>query len=224
MTFTQHITTVIVVVLLLPACNNSDNANISLDTPNIEDKVVNNKTLEEGIDSKNSLDKKPSAISFQTIEWTELMPEGDIEALLNPPSYITDIEDGSLEDQISNQLQNAIGAASDDRYQKALVSTGIIEEMNNRAVRIPGFIVPLEFSDDQSITQFFLVPFFGACIHIPPPPPNQIILVDYPQGLKLENLYTPFWISGILETSVTTNDVATSAYSMSMHIYEAYSE
>ena len=120
------------------------------------------------------------ASEFQTLEWTDLIPEDDLQALLNPPSYIAEIEDGSLEDQISNQIQNSISNAADDRYQQALVSTKVVTDMNNVAVRIPGYIVPLEFNDDQAVTQFFLVPFFGACIHVPPPPPNQIILVDSP--------------------------------------------
>ena len=161
---------------------------------------------------------------FRTVEWTDLMPKEDLDALLNPPSYVTDVEDGSFEDQISSQIQNGITAASGDRYQQALASTRIILEMDGKAIRIPGFIVPLEFDDEQTITQFFLVPFFGACIHVPPPPPNQIIFVNYPQGLKLDALYDPFWISGILKTSLVENDMAIAAYSMQMQSFEVYTE
>ena len=164
------------------------------------------------------------ATEFRTLEWTDLIPEDDLQALLNPPSYIADIEDGSLEDQISNQIKNSINSAADERYQQALVSTQVVTEMNNLAVRIPGFIVPLEFNDDQAVTQFFLVPFFGACIHVPPPPPNQIILVDSPGGLSLDTLYDPFWISGTLRTSLTENELASAAYSMSLAEYERYTE
>ncbi len=161
---------------------------------------------------------------FKTIEWPDLIPQDDLEALLNPPDYLNDIEDGSFEDQITGQIQNTIAAARDDRYQQALVSTNIKPEMDGQSIRIPGFIVPLEFDDDQIITQFFLVPFFGACIHVPPPPPNQIIFVNFPKGLKLEALYDPFWISGKLNTTLTQNDLATSAYAMEMVSYEAYTE
>ncbi len=163
-----------------------------------------------------------SASDFTTIEWTDLMPEEDLNALLNPPSYISEIEDGSEQDQIDSQLRNNDGNEKADRYQRALNSTNIIPEMNGSAVRIPGFIVPLEFDDEQTITQFFLVPFFGACLHLPPPPPNQIILVTSESGFTLEALYDPFWISGILETSLTENDIATAAYTMKMHFIEMY--
>jgi len=161
---------------------------------------------------------------FDTIDWVDLIPPEELEILMNPPSYITEIEDGSVEDQISSQIKSALGGAGDDRYQQALVSTNVNAEMNNSLVRIPGFIVPLEFDEEQTVTQFFLVPYFGACLHMPPPPPNQIILVEYAQGLKLEELYTPFWISGRLSTSVSENDMATSAYSMELMDYELYTE
>jgi hypothetical protein len=143
---------------------------------------------------------------------------------LNPPSYISEIEDGSAEDQISNQLNGAIEDASEARYMEALVSTRVIDEMDGAMVRIPGFVVPLEFNEEHSLTQFFLVPYFGACLHMPPPPPNQIILVDAPTGLQQEGLYQPFWISGRLSTAISENDMATSAYSIQLLDYEPYSE
>ena len=161
---------------------------------------------------------------FKTIEWPDLMPKEDLDVLLNPPDYVAEIEDGSEEDQISNQIKNSITAANDDRYQQALVSTKIKSEMNGQSIRIPGYIVPLEFNDDMVVTEFFLVPFFGACIHVPPPPPNQIIYVRYPKGLKLDALQDPFWISGVLQTSLIENDMATAAYAMDMQNYEVYSQ
>ena len=99
---------------------------------------------------------------------------------------------------------------------------GKFEEMDGKKVKIPGFIVPLEFDDNQVVTKFFLVPFFGACIHVPPPPPNQIIYVDAPNGVELTALYDPFWISGTLNTTIVENDVATSAYAMTMDKIENY--
>ena len=164
------------------------------------------------------------ANTFETIEWTDLIPKDDLEALLNPPESLNEIEDGSEQDQISSQLQAAIAQASDSRYQQALSSTNIKPEYNNRRIRIPGFIVPLEFNEQQVISSFFLVPFFGACIHVPPPPPNQIIYAEYKHGLKLEALYDPFWIEGTLKTTLTENDVATAAYSITVNTVSPYTE
>ena len=163
--------------------------------------------------------------SFETIEWVSLIPEDVLEILLNPPEYISDIEDGSADDTISSQIKNALTAASDDKYQQALVSTEVNADMNGAMVRIPGFVVPLEFNDDQTVTQFFLVPYFGACLHMPPPPPNQIILVNAAgQGIPMPDLYVPFWISGKLETTISENEIAMSAYSLEMMAHEIYDE
>ena len=161
---------------------------------------------------------------YRTIEWTDLIPAELLDILMNPPQYVTDTEDGSIEDQISSQIKNSLAAANDDPYQQALVSTEVKSEMDGAKIRLPGFIVPLEFDEEQTITQFFLVPYFGACLHMPPPPPNQIVLVNYAKGMQLEELYTPFWISGELSTTVSENDIATSAYSMQMKEFEIYKE
>ncbi len=201
-------------LLMLQACEKSTAGDATQQqVPLLQE--VPKKTLQEGAESKPSNKGESSSLlsklEFKTIEWPELMPKDDLEALLNPPDYLDDVEDGSIEDQISNQVQNALLAANDDRYQQALSSTRIIAEMDGQAIRIPGYIVPLEYDDKQAITQFFLVPFFGACLHLPPPPPNQIIFVESDKGLQIDALYEPFWISGVLKASLVDNDTATSA-------------
>lgn len=162
--------------------------------------------------------EKPSQGKYTEIEWVDLIPEADLDALSNPPEYLNDIQDGSFEDQlssqISNQITDSLAQAADSRYQQALISTEIKPEYNNRKIRLPGFIVPLQTNKEQRVTEFFLVPYFGACIHVPPPPPNQIVYVTYPKGVDLKTLYDPFWISGTLSTKIKSNDLGTSAYAM----------
>tara|TARA_A100001011_G_C14036181_1_gene725845 strand:- start:24 stop:650 length:627 start_codon:yes stop_codon:yes gene_type:complete len=177
-----------------------------------------------GSSQQTSSDLSNQISNYETIDWIDLIPKEDLDILLNPPSYITDVEDGSIEDKIGSQLKTDPVAVENDRYQQALISKSIKPEMDEKKVRVPGFIVPLEFNDEQIITEFFLVPYFGACIHMPPPPPNQIIYVKYPKGLILEALYHPFWISGKLKTSLIENDMATAAYTLDMENYEPYSE
>ncbi|MDA9941714.1 DUF3299 domain-containing protein [Luminiphilus sp.] len=160
---------------------------------------------------------------FETVEWPDLMPPEVLAILLNPPEYIAEIEDGSAEDQISSQMKSAVNQSEEDAYQKALVSTDVNENLDGAMIRIPGFVVPLEFDEEQTISQFFLVPYFGACLHMPPPPPNQIILVNAPKGIQMSALYDPFWIEGQLSTSFQENDMATSAYAMQLKRIEPYS-
>lgn len=173
-----------------------------------------------------SQDEKAGVVNgYRTIEWTDLMPKEDLDALLNPPEYLIEIADGSAEDQIASQVQMAIAQAGDSRYQQALVSTSVVPVFDGKAIRLPGFIVPLDFGDErQQVTRFFLVPYFGACIHLPPPPPNQIIYAEYDKGFKLESLYEPFWLSGVLSTTLTENDTATSAYTIQVDRLEPYTE
>lgn len=168
--------------------------------------------------------EKVAPVNYRDVEWTDLMPKEDLDALLKPPEDLTNIPDGSEMDLISSQISNAALQANSSRYQQALTSTRVVESFNNLQIRIPGFIVPVDFDDNQMTTRFFLVPYFGACIHVPPPPPNQIILVDYPQGIKVNELYDAFQISGLLKTSLFQHEMATSAYLLDAAKVEPYVE
>ena len=177
--------------------------------------------------SQNNIDvqaQDTDLSNFEEIEWTELMPAEDLEALQNPPDYIMDIEEGSAEDKVVNQGEKPTDMFFDDEYQRALLSTTVVSEMDGKAIRIPGFIVPLEFNDDKTVSQFFLVPFFGACIHVPPPPPNQVIHVTSSFGVKLENLYTPHWVSGVVNSVFIENEIASATYAMDAVDVEVYWE
>ena len=64
-------------------------------------------------------------------------------------------------------------------------------------MRIPGYLLPLEF-DGAGVSEFLLVPYVGACIHAPPPPPNQIVHVRLEGSYATSELYTPVWVAGLL--------------------------
>lgn len=159
---------------------------------------------------------------FRSVEWTELMPAEDLQALMSPPEYASGVEEGSEEDKFSLVITEAMSKGFDEDYMRAMNSTKTVAELNGVAVRIPGFVVPLSMAEDQSVNEFFLVPYYGACLHMPPPPPNQMIYVKLEGGLKLESLYDPFWLSGILRSTITENDTAQSAYQMEVLDYELY--
>lgn len=190
---------------------------------------------------------------YRTVDWIDLLPPLDLQALQNAPEVshgdvdlgATDIISQDLENISSGNLSSESSESipfgdefamteedffdsgpglAEEAYQSALQSTNIVEELDGQSLRLPGFIVPLEFDDDLTITEFFVVPYFGACIHMPPPPPNQMVLVTAEEGFQLDNLYTPFWISGEMSAEVTTNALGTSAYSMTMDKLERYEE
>ena len=80
-------------------------------------------------------------------------------------------------------------------------------ELNGTPVRIPGYLLPLEFDGDK-VTEFFLVPYVGACIHTPPPPPNQIVHVKTDEGYTTDGgLYTPVWVSGTMKSEQTKSNL-----------------
>ncbi len=160
--------------------------------------------------------------AYKELEWIDLLPQEDLDALMNPPQYIDEIVDGSEEDVLASQLSAAENELAGGRWEEALVSTRVVESLDGAAIRLPGFIVPLEFGEDEKVTKFFLVPYFGACLHMPPPPPNQIVYAEYADGLELASIYNPFWLEGKLATTLTENEVARSAYYMAVDRLEPF--
>lgn len=83
-----------------------------------------------------------------------------------------------------------------------------------RAVRLPGYVVPLANAQDGRLTEFLFVPYYGACIHVPPPPPNQIVHVLLAQPITMPDMYSPFFLAGTLSAERTDDALAGSAYTM----------
>ena len=146
-----------------------------------------------------------SAAEFRELMWEDLMSPTDLAAILNAPLLSHDSY--GWEDQLG-------GDSEGDAYKNALQSFDVNPEVLDERIMIPGFIVPTEYNDDKRITAFFLVPYFGACIHLPPPPPNQIIHVTFEEGVSLDDSYEPHMVMGELTSEVTRNNLADSAYSI----------
>jgi hypothetical protein len=73
-------------------------------------------------------------------------------------------------------------------------------ELNGKKIRLPGYLLPLEF-EDKKVTEFLLVPWVGACIHTPPPPPNQIVHVKLAKGFDIgDEVFTAVWVNGVMKT------------------------
>jgi hypothetical protein len=96
------------------------------------------------------------------------------------------------------------------------------KQLDGANVKIPGFIVPLDIGKDGLVSEFFLVPYFGACIHVPPPPPNQIVFVKMAKGIALDSIYEAYWITGKMKLSNKTTRLGAAAYSLSGEKVEIY--
>ena len=97
-----------------------------------------------------------------------------------------------------------------------------MKELDGKRIRVPGYVVPFDFNADAEHTEFLLVPYFGACLHTPPPPPNQIIFVKAAVAAKIENIYEPVWLEGTLKTGEFLNDLGNSAYELNLSKLEPY--
>ncbi|MFC6441226.1 DUF3299 domain-containing protein [Bowmanella sp. JS7-9] len=97
----------------------------------------------------------------------------------------------------------------------------VIDSFNGKLVKVPGFVVPLE-GDKNTFSEILLVPYFGACIHVPPPPSNQIIYVKFAEPVPIDNLYDPIWVVGVLSTETWQGDIATTGYRLAAQTVELY--
>ncbi|MEM7257157.1 MAG: DUF3299 domain-containing protein [Pseudomonadota bacterium] len=100
----------------------------------------------------------------------------------------------------------------------------VVPELNGKRVKIPAFVVPLD-GDEDSLTELLLVPYFGACIHVPPPPSNQIIYYNSEKSsvdVESLDLYRPVWATGTLITEETAHDLAQIGYRMDIEFLEEY--
>ncbi len=91
------------------------------------------------------------------------------------------------------------------------VSTNLRTILSNK-VEVPGFVIPLD-DNAQRFDEFFLVPFLGACIHTPPPPPNQIVHVQMTNPIDA-SLWDPLWVKGTLRVGSTDSPFGKVAYQM----------
>ncbi len=91
--------------------------------------------------------------------------------------------------------------------KQLIADNTMVEELNAASVKIPGYALPLEYGDNNLVTEFLLVPYVGACIHTPPPPPNQIVHVRSERGIEMNSLFEPLLVSGQLAVKQSEQDL-----------------
>lgn len=135
---------------------------------------------------------KASGTDASEIDWLELMPPEDIKKLQELPAV------------------DHTGMISAEQF----MSFNTVKELDGRKGRIAGYVVPIETNEAGELTSFFLVPYFGACIHVPPPPPNQIVYAKLDKAIPVPDMYAPQWVEGTLVIERTDNEIGASAYTM----------
>ncbi|MBO3275269.1 DUF3299 domain-containing protein [Pseudomonas schmalbachii] len=148
--------------------------------------------------------------SPRELSWSELIPKG-----APPPPPPVALHDLS-------QLADALSAESGPAARQQPVRAPVVKELDGLEVKLPGYVVPLEVDDKGMVSQFLLVPYYGACIHVPPPPANQIVYVHGAKGLKMDDLYQPFWVEGRLKVEAMESDLAEAGYQLQSNAIKPY--
>lgn len=96
-----------------------------------------------------------------------------------------------------------------------------LAKLDGKLVKLPGFVVPLD-DDDQGLSEFLLVPSPQACIHVPPPPPNQMVMTRMKSGKAPKRSWGPVWIKGRLHIASSDSQYGKISYMLHGDSAEPY--
>lgn len=152
-----------------------------------------------------------SADTVRELDWDALIP-----ADWNPQALMDqyDADELSDTDPKAQELMKEIKRLWDE--------APVVKSLDGQRVKLPGFVVPLEMNA-KSINEFLLVPYYGACIHVPPPPTNQTVHVIAPSGHPFEGeLFDTVWVTGELTVEKYSNDMGDAGYRIQAGSIEPY--
>jgi len=143
---------------------------------------------------------------YKTIDWNDLMPDPWVKEMTKDMAAMSKLS--YLQDS-SDEATKAMSA-----IRKKLDEAPIVKAQLNKKVRIPGYAVPLDAERSEK-REFLLVPYFGACIHTPPPPANQIVLVRPTAQSKIKKMpesMDVLWVEGELKEGRVSTGQGVSGY------------
>ncbi|MDW3687220.1 DUF3299 domain-containing protein [Cupriavidus sp. CV2] len=148
--------------------------------------------------------------ALREIDWQALLPKG-----WDPLAPFKGLKLDALEDG-DPRAQIALYRAR--QYWK---NAPVESRIDGAAVRIAGFVVSLD-GEGEAIREFLLVPYFGACIHVPPPPANQVIHVRTDKPLAGLRTMDTVWISGAMRVERADTMMGHAGYAMPAARVEPY--
>lgn len=140
----------------------------------------------------------------EPLAWNDLLPEGYV----LDKQEVFDGKDISGLSDFSPEAQRLM-----DRLQQVLNAAPPVPQLDGQRVSLSGFMVPLQ-REGRQVTRFFLVPWYGSCIHAPPPPANQMVQVVIHEAHPFNRLFTTVQVSGVLALEYTEHRLGTSAYTL----------
>jgi hypothetical protein len=164
-----------------------------------------------GCDHASPTSSPPGAENpARTLEWDELMP-----ADFQPGALFEGVDLARLADDDPKALELMA------KLREMWDAAPVVEALHGAQIRLPGFAIPLE-TDGQSARLFLLVPYYGACIHVPPPPANQTVLVEAPGGASIQRVFDAVWVTGRLAVEPVKTDLAKAGYTLIATQVEPY--
>lgn len=143
-----------------------------------------------------------AAFAVTEVTWEDLIPPG--------VPYSEIIGEGELDE--FNDTWNPIFDEN---------ATKLNETLDGALIKLPGFIVPFDLSPD-GVTEFLLVPYMGACIHTPPPPANQLVMVNTKTPWPVDRPWDAVWVTGTMRTQLQSTNLGQTGYALSAVSMELY--
>ena len=147
---------------------------------------------------------------FKEKTWDDLMPKS-----WDPMASLKGLKLENLQDSDPRAMEAL------QKIRDAWNNAPIEPSLNGERIRIPGFVIPLEKSGNK-VSEFLLVPYFGACIHTPPPPPNQIIHVKVSKPIANMRTMDTMWVSGLMQTRASATEMGQAGYQLKAERVEPY--
>ena len=151
----------------------------------------------------------PSPSAARELKWTDLLPKD-----WNPDRLFTGLGKFRDGDPRADALL--------EKIRKEWDNAPIVKELDGTQVRLPGFLVMLE-GNSGGVTEFLLVPYFGACIHVPPPPANQIVHVLPERPVPESMAMGPLWVTGTIRNVHADTKMGSAGYRITGAKVEKYS-
>jgi len=157
--------------------------------------------------------KADAPAGVKQLQWDDLVP----------PDY--------RPDEVLKKYSKKLGRMRDDDPEAKKMLEEIRESWNNaplvkaldgKTVKLAGYVVPLE-GDGKTVKEFLIVPYYGACVHVPPPPSNQVVHVLAPgKGIEVKKLFDIVWVTGTMHTESRTSALAHAGYTLNATLVEPY--
>jgi hypothetical protein len=172
-----------------------------------------------------------TAGAVETLDWEDLAPpwdetqnpltqlnseqQDDVYTIFYGPNYGDPSgkknadEQKAYDDLAASGVDPAAFFAKIDKLSKEADTRDrtLVSKLDGHVIKLPGYVLPLDF-EGTLVRSFLLVPYVGACIHVPPPPPNQIVHVQLKQGFESKELYAPVWVTGRISAGMAKTSLS----------------